>query len=167
MIGWWENGTVIDWIQSKDILTIVPTRFRLHLTFREKTYRGVVIRLRYVGSSQVWGNFEKLELAEWKFQDICPWIWVQVETGSGVISQSSLTAASSSTLINVDFPIAEEFVKYIYIIIKGRYGMRFFSDPKSRDILQLGSMYLSISKSRGFVYQRIRIYFREMRYPIP
>ena len=38
---------MIDWIQSKDILTIVPTRFRLRLTFREKTYRGVLIVLRY------------------------------------------------------------------------------------------------------------------------
>ena len=36
----------------------------------------------------------------------CPSIWVQVETGSGVISQSSLAAASSRTLINVDLPVA-------------------------------------------------------------
>ena len=41
----------------------------------------------------------------------CPSIWVHVETGSGVISQSSFAAASSKTLMNVDFPVAKKCMK--------------------------------------------------------
>lgn len=51
-------------------------------------------------------NDGMLQAPIWNKLTFCPSIWVHVETGSGVISQSSIEEASSKILMKVDFPVA-------------------------------------------------------------
>ena len=66
----------------------------------------------FAESNRVWphGDYHKVNrVLRWFYiqHTFSPSICVHCDTGSGVISQSSELAASSSIFINVDFPVAE------------------------------------------------------------
>ena len=84
----------------------------LHLILNQKFWSTFFLR-----KNKWWlNNFENNKILSkndiytickaWK--KLTPSIWVQVDTGSGVISQSSLAALASSMSIKVDFPVARK-----------------------------------------------------------